>query len=170
MKKLNKKGFTIVELVIVIAVIGILAGVLIPTFTIVVRKANESAATQALDGARKEQMTTVDATADDFADFDDNTFYYYQVDKKGQNIKELQGIYQFVDGEWKQLVEKATTGYEQAYALKKATAYDAGATYYNANDEEQTIADEAAYTAAGTLYVRENYADINGVKIMKKTA
>lgn len=31
MKK-NKKGFTIVELVIVIAVIGILAAVLIPTF------------------------------------------------------------------------------------------------------------------------------------------
>ena len=46
MKKLNKKGFTIVELVIVIAVIAILAGVLIPTFATVVDKANESAAMQ----------------------------------------------------------------------------------------------------------------------------
>lgn len=43
MKKLNKKGFTIVELVIVIAVIAILAAVLIPTFSGVVDKANKSA-------------------------------------------------------------------------------------------------------------------------------
>ena len=42
----NKKGFTIVELVIVIAVIAILAGVLIPTFSGVIQKANESAALQ----------------------------------------------------------------------------------------------------------------------------
>ena len=46
MKKLNKKGFTIVELVIVIAVIAILAAVLIPTFSNVVTKANDSARLQ----------------------------------------------------------------------------------------------------------------------------
>ena len=46
MKKLNKKGFTIVELVIVIAVIAILAAVLIPTFATVIEKANRSAAMQ----------------------------------------------------------------------------------------------------------------------------
>ena len=38
-----KQGFTIVELVIVIAVIGILAGVLIPTFSNVISSANEAA-------------------------------------------------------------------------------------------------------------------------------
>lgn len=42
----NKKGFTIVELVIVIAVIAILAAVLIPTFANLVEKANESKDTQ----------------------------------------------------------------------------------------------------------------------------
>ena len=47
MKKLNKKGFTIVELVIVIAVIAILAAVLIPTFSNVIEKANKSSAMQA---------------------------------------------------------------------------------------------------------------------------
>ena len=47
MKKRNmKKGFTLVELVIVIAVIAILAGVLIPTFGNVIEKANKSAALQ----------------------------------------------------------------------------------------------------------------------------
>ena len=42
----NRKGFTIVELVIVIAVIAILAAVLIPTFSGVISKANDSAALQ----------------------------------------------------------------------------------------------------------------------------
>ena len=45
MKKTNrKKGFTIIELVIVIAVIGILAAVLIPTFSNVIENANAAAA------------------------------------------------------------------------------------------------------------------------------
>ena len=41
-----KKGFTLVELVIVIAVIAILASVLIPTFGGIIDKANQSAAQQ----------------------------------------------------------------------------------------------------------------------------
>lgn len=43
MKKQKSKGFTIVELVIVIAVIAILAAVLIPTFSSLIDRANESA-------------------------------------------------------------------------------------------------------------------------------
>jgi len=52
MKKFNKKGFTIVELVIVIAVIGILAGVLIPTFSSITQKAQQSAALQEATAGR----------------------------------------------------------------------------------------------------------------------
>ena len=48
MKNSNKKGFTIVELVIVVAVIAILAAVLIPTFSGLVKKANLSADQQAI--------------------------------------------------------------------------------------------------------------------------
>ena len=48
MKNTNKKGFTIVELVIVIAVIAILAAVLIPTFASIIKKANQSADIQAV--------------------------------------------------------------------------------------------------------------------------
>lgn len=44
--KNNKKGFTIVELVVVIAVIAILAAVLIPTFSSITNSARESAALQ----------------------------------------------------------------------------------------------------------------------------
>ena len=46
MKRNNKKGFTIVELVIVIAVIAILSAVLIPTFGGIIDQANQSAAQQ----------------------------------------------------------------------------------------------------------------------------
>ena len=45
--RMNKKGFTIVELVIVIAVIAVLAAVLIPTFVSLVNKANQSSDIQA---------------------------------------------------------------------------------------------------------------------------
>ena len=70
MINMNKKGFTIVELVIVIAVIAILASVLIPTFSGVVGKANESAATQtarstltnALNMSSTAQLTGKNAT------------------------------------------------------------------------------------------------------------
>jgi len=46
MKFNRKKGFTIIELVIVIAVIGILAAVLVPTFTRLIRKSRISNDTQ----------------------------------------------------------------------------------------------------------------------------
>ena len=53
MKKNNKKGFTIVELVIVIAVIAILAAVLIPTFSSIIKKAKQTSDIQAV-----QQMNT----------------------------------------------------------------------------------------------------------------
>ena len=61
----KKKGFTIVELVIVIAVIAILAAVLIPTFSNLVKKANMSADQQAV-----RQMNTALATASSPSDID----------------------------------------------------------------------------------------------------
>lgn len=61
-KKNNRKGFTIVELVIVIAVIAILATVLVPTFGDVISKANDSKLLQNL----KNEYTayTIEAGAD----------------------------------------------------------------------------------------------------------
>ncbi len=64
--KAKRKGFTLVELVVVIAVVAILAAVLIPTFVSLVRKANVSADTQlvrnlntalASDGKEHDTMT-----------------------------------------------------------------------------------------------------------------
>ena len=73
MMKMNKKGFTIVELVIVIAVIAILAAVMSPTFSGIVTKAQTSAELQKVTAAFKEAYAVdladgaIDATTDEKA-------------------------------------------------------------------------------------------------------
>ena len=94
MKRNHKKGFTIVELVIVIAVIAILAAVLIPTFSGLIEKANMSVdmqivnqmntalhAEEIVDG---KPATVVDAKAilvangcDDFTPADSKNVFYW---------------------------------------------------------------------------------------------
>ncbi len=77
MFKKFKKAFTITELVIVIAVIAILAAVLIPTFSTVIGKANESAAMQE---CRNEWTNmSVDVILDENAGKD----YLFSIEKGG---------------------------------------------------------------------------------------
>lgn len=70
MKKKLKKGFTLVELVIVIAVIAILSAVLIPTFGNVIQNANDSAAMSEVSNAIT-QYTTNQASNKQSADLPD---------------------------------------------------------------------------------------------------
>lgn len=74
MKKLNKKGFTIVELVIVIAVIAILAAVLIPTFSNVISNSKDSKAVSEVKAAYEATL------ADDLADQNDENDIVFGVD------------------------------------------------------------------------------------------
>ena len=64
MKLRNKKGFTIVELVIVIGVIGILSAILIPTFVNLTQKAQESALQS--DLANSYSMYAAEAADEEF--------------------------------------------------------------------------------------------------------
>ena len=68
MKKMNKIGFTIVELVIVIAVIAILSAVMIPTFSGIVNKSKKSAALQEANNAKTTVLAEMDG--DLFQEFD----------------------------------------------------------------------------------------------------
>ena len=96
-KRNNKKGFTIVELVIVIAVIAILAGVLIPTFAGIIKKANLSADQQAVrqmntalavDGAvaptdifkLHEVLSEMGLTSEDYKPLTKGTFFFWDAD------------------------------------------------------------------------------------------
>ena len=56
-KKHNRKGFTIVELVIVIAVIALLATILVPTFGNVVGKAKNAALVAEIKNAHADYVT-----------------------------------------------------------------------------------------------------------------
>lgn len=67
MKKMNKKGFTIVELVIVIAVIAILSAVLIPTFSGVVGEAKLTAAKSDARAEYQEYLRTELGKGNDIA-------------------------------------------------------------------------------------------------------
>ena len=60
--KRNKSGFTLVELIIVIAVIGVLAAILIPVFSNVIQKANEKSARSDARNAVSQYM--IDAVED----------------------------------------------------------------------------------------------------------
>ena len=93
----NKKGFTIVELVIVIAVIAILAAVLIPTFAGIIKKANLSADMQAVrqmnvalaaDGAvtptdifnLHEVLAENGMTSEDYHPLTNDTYFFWDAD------------------------------------------------------------------------------------------
>ena len=87
MKRNNKKGFTIVELVIVIAVIAILSAVLIPTFGGITEKAKNSARDQEAKNAFTNYL--IDCDADPAEDSyilvkDDNKSYYYVITADSQ--------------------------------------------------------------------------------------
>ena len=86
MTRLNKKGFTIVELVIVIAVIAILAAVLIPTFSNVIEKANTSSALSEAKNAMTDDLANAEAdyeNMDDYKSADGKTQYYVIRSYKG---------------------------------------------------------------------------------------
>ena len=80
-KKLNKKGFTLIELIVVIAILGILAAIIIPRFTGFQKKARE---TQALVYA-KQVATAVDSF------YAENSAWPTD-DKNKDEIAELSGV------------------------------------------------------------------------------
>ena len=141
MKKSNKKGFTIVELVIVIAVIGILAAVLIPTFSSVVDKANASAAFQE---AKNEYTLYVSENAqtltgdEDFVIVVDNEYYVL-----------------VTDGQLADAAVKGTkpTGYGNVDASK----------YYAKTADTTVVSGKTYYTYANSVYTAVTTPDVANI-------
>lgn len=116
-KKNNRKGFTTVELVIVIAVIAILATVLIPTFSNLIEKANYSKALQLASSSVKAiALENVDGDTHNVQYTDATTSKVYK-----DLILKIEGEYfAVVDG---QLVETTSTSTEKEAGTYKFGKY-----------------------------------------------
>ena len=110
-KNKAKRGFTIVELVIVVAVIGILSAILIPTFVNLVDTSNKAARSADLLNAYKMyQMDAVDGYAGDEDSLDSSTKSEYEIKNIKQDLIYLstekneilakENAYHFVDKKW----------------------------------------------------------------------
>ena len=134
MKKMNRKGFTIVELVIVIAVIAILAGVLIPTFSGITTRAQDSARLQETRNAMMEylaqQKNGVIASGTEFYYFEDG------VPTATKNVETYK--YTYNNGK----LEEAATKVSVAVTVT-TPAEGAATTTYKISDAEVTFAPTA---------------------------
>ena len=164
-KRNNKKGFTIVELVIVIAVIAILAAVLIPTFAGIIRKANISADTQLVKNMNTALAAdeAINGPAEDFNDviaivrdagyilsaFNPTTEGCYVVWESDSNQLLL------VDGK---------KDFEVIYNVEDYTA--AGATWYFAVDSEEAKAELKAHYGETPINIEMAITDAKALNTM----
>ena len=113
-KNLRKKGFTIVELVIVIAVIAILAAILIPTFSGIIKKANI-----ANDTAMAKNMNTALVMADSEGnvpeDMGDVLFILFEAGYVLENLNPTTNGYYFVWDEFSNQILFLTDEFEVHY-------------------------------------------------------
>lgn len=157
MKRNNKKGFTIVELVIVIAVIAILAGVLIPTFAGIVAKANKSAVEQETRAALTVILAEENGQLTTSADY----YFFYVNDDKVT----------YFAYEDKELVEKEDpTALTEWDTTKNRVKVDANDVVWYGNsdlvDDVTTAADDTATEKAKELHLE----DLENVVVVKKLA
>ena len=155
MKRNNKKGFTVVELVIVIAIIAILAGVLIPTFASLIQKANTSADIQAcrqMNTYLAVNEVTADKTivevyealkaggmdAEDYKPLSSNTYYFW--DAKLNRVLYTNDSYEVI--------------YPEEYQNVKST--DADHQWYSLTTE---IKGDSSYTGKGTPEISVSTGD-----------
>lgn len=128
--KNRKKGFTIVELVIVIAVIAILAAVLIPNLSRLVGKANESARLQEVESALKVMLMsqedgTLDETVFVIKEGDKTYTYTYSDGKLGKETvgTEPTDKVKVADGDEKLTINSKEYKIEKVEGLGSVTVY-----------------------------------------------
>ena len=123
MKKLNKKGFTIVELSIVIAVIAILSAVMIPTFSGIVKRAQSSARSQLATSTYRAALG-----ASDYGTYDNGT-----AAKDAWIVIEDKGKSYYFAVEGGKIEDETTTPPDDlstAYQVKDLDETIDGATFY----------------------------------------
>ena len=151
----NKKGFTLVELVIVIAVIAILAGVMIGTFASVVKKANESRKAQEMAAAKQEQ------TANDVIEKLNNSNWLGWEDFEEKLAERLTKAYK----------EGSTTNVP-VDALQDAVKGAMAAYYANAQLENTGLTEQQVKTIINDAFAKVSFTGVSAeqVKAIVNTA
>lgn len=90
-KKLNKKGFTLAELLVVVAIIGVLVAISIPIFTAQLEKARDAVSIANIRSAYAEAQTAVLTKTTSDSDFDGNVKYTAATDSVGPKV-EVKGV------------------------------------------------------------------------------
>lgn len=140
-----KKGFTIVELVIVIGVIGILSAILIPTFINVTKNAEKSAMKSNCANAYSSYISeATDGVIDNYYYLDTNTekqaLPIVAKEQAAVTLEKEGKFYEFVGEEWKQVSTKThtTSVFGHAYASSETYVYvdpqTAAETQYTGTD------------------------------------
>ena len=122
--KMNKKGFTIVELVIVIAVIAILAGVMIPTFGGVIDNANLTTAAQEASNVYKQMSVDYASEGTSFSDND-----YCIVILKNNKPEYMVKVEDGVVGKAEKYNAATVEGYEEYPTAEKYNKYTGALVY-----------------------------------------
>ena len=119
MNKNFKKGFTIVELVIVIAVIAILSAVLIPTFTGIVDNAKKTTALTDVQAIYKEIVLNESVESDKVFYVEHNYGYFFMIEN-GQ----VSNILMSTTDATKEATSWADAGVTQTLVSFKSGAYN----------------------------------------------
>jgi prepilin-type N-terminal cleavage/methylation domain-containing protein len=161
----KRKGFTLVELVIVIAVIAILAGVLIGTFASVINRANDSARLQELKAQEIEQK------ADDILKKIEDSGWYGWEDFETSIVEKMTRVYKESatpdQAKIKAAVTSAIEDYAKANANSKTNLTE---------DQVRAIVENAmgeinysGVTEAQVKTIIETASDVKGAEVASST-
>ena len=174
-KRNNKKGFTIVELVIVIAVIAILAAVLIPTFAGIIRKANISADTQLAKNLNN-ALAADEAIDGKPADFNDVLTVFRENGYIVSNLNPTAANCYFVwESSTNQIIlVDAKNNYEVIYASKELASEEPCDTWYFTVNDSTKVAEIKALgstTHPNVIYTPKNAENLKAAlnEVFNKT-
>ncbi len=129
--KMNKKGFTLIELMIVVAIIGILAAIAIPKFADLINKSKE--------GATKGSLSTVRSALQIYYGDNEGWFPSGAATEAGAatamealttSAKYLNEI---------PIAKLPSTGHSDVVTVTAAAASDAGGWHYEANSSSPSV-------------------------------
>lgn len=165
----NQKGFTLVELIIVIAVIGVLAAILIPVFANVIEKSNRASALS--DATNAVKQYTAEITTGDGMEMPT----IFAMVHKGSKV--YTAVYVPGDEEGTRLLEGAEKKYSEGHGIAVcgiaiiSELEDSGVIAADPNGyaDPNTVLAGLGYDTAAGIYLEKDYVVVDGEDINEAT-